>query len=44
MRLIGSTIVALIVLYAVDHEFYDGRYSYVIGAVFRSIGRSIGLV
>jgi hypothetical protein len=43
MRLIGSAFVALIALYLVDQEFYDGRYSSVVVAVIKGIGRSIGL-
>jgi hypothetical protein len=43
MRFIGSAFIALIVLFTVDHEFYNGRYSSVVVAAIRSLGRSIGL-
>jgi hypothetical protein len=42
MRLFGSAIVALIVLWFVDRELNNGHYTSVVLTALRGIARSIG--
>jgi hypothetical protein len=43
MRLFGSAIIAVVVLFLVDLEVYNGRYSSAAFLMIRNVGRSLGV-